>query len=188
MNRLQEKYKKEILPALKDQFKYKNISAVPKISKVTVNVGFGKTAVIKDTKLIERMEQDVAKITGQQPSVRKAKKSIAGFKLREGMPIGYLVTLRGARMYDFIDRLISIALPRTRDFQGLSSGSFDEHGNFTVGIKEHNIFPEITYESLKDIFGLEVTVVTNAGSREVGRAMLKMFGFPLKEVTAKGSK
>lgn len=180
MNRLQEKYRKTILPALQKEFAYKSVSAVPKIEKVTVNIGFGRAAIAKDTKLIEKIEQDLAKITGQKPSARTAKKSIAGFKLREGLLIGYAVTLRGTRMYDFIDRLISIALPRSRDFQGLPSQSFDENGNFTIGIKEHNIFPEVAYESLKDIFGLQVTIVTNAGSKKTGLFLLKAMGFPIK--------
>ena len=150
----------------------------PRISKVVVNVGTGK--ITKDAKMLERIEKDLAKITGQKPAVRAAKKSIAGFKLREGSPVGLTVTLRGTRMYDFIDRLISVALPRSRDFQGLLPRSFDEKGNLNIGIKEHNIFPEITYESLKDIFGLEVTIVTNAGSRERGISFLKFMGFPIK--------
>lgn len=180
MTRLQEKYRKTVLPALIKEFGYKNVSAVPKIEKVSVNVGFGRAALAKDTKLIEKIEKDLAKITGQMPSVRKAKKSISGFKLREGLPIGYAVTLRGTRMYDFIDRLISIALPRSRDFQGLPSQSFDAAGNFNIGIKEHNIFPEVSYESLKDIFGVQVTIVTNAGSKKAGLFLLKNMGFPIK--------
>ncbi len=163
---------------MKAEFAYKNVHAIPRIQKVVVNIGTGKVA--KETKLLEKMEADLAKITGQKPSVRKAKKSIAGFKLREGVPVGLMVTLRGGRMYDFIDRLVSIALPRSRDFQGLSPKAFDQHGNLNIGIKEHNIFPEVSYESLKDIFGLEITIVTNAGSPERGAALLKRLGFPLR--------
>ena len=167
-SRIIEKYRKE----------YGESRQAPRIMKVVVNVGIGKIA--KDAKMIERMEKDLAKITGQKPAVRNAKKSIAGFKLREGTPVGLVVTLRGTRMYDFIDRLISVALPRSRDFQGISKSSIDEHGNINIGIKEHNIFPEISYESLKDIFGLEVTVVTTAGSKEKGLALFKVLGFPIK--------
>lgn len=176
--RLLEKYRKEIVPALRTKFHVDNIHSVPRVTKVTVNTGIGR--IVKDDKLIKKIEQDLAIITGQKPSVRNAKKSIAGFKLREGTPVGYMVTLRGTRMYDFIDRLISLALPRSRDFQGLSSEAFDKAGNMSIGIKEHNIFPEVSYESLKDIFGLQVTIVTNAGSKERGLALLQMMGFPIK--------
>ncbi len=178
MNRLKEKYIKEVAPALKKEFGYKNVSAIPKITKVVVNVGTGRLG--KDTKMLDRIASDLAKITGQKPATRKAKKSIAGFKLREGTPVGYMVTLRGTRMYDFIDRLISIALPRSRDFQGLPVSSFDAAGNFNMGIKEQNIFPEVTYETLRDIFGLEITVVTSAHNRLAGTALLRQMGFPLK--------
>jgi len=170
MNRLQEKYNKT----------YGHDMKAPRIKKVVVNVGVGRIGIAKDTKMLERIEADLGKITGQKPAVRKAKKSIAGFKLRQGVPVGYMVTLRGTRMYDFIDRLISIALPRSRDFQGLNVSSFDAAGNLNIGIKEQNIFPEVTYESLRDIFGLEITVVTTAGSREAGAALLRGLGFPLK--------
>ena len=178
MNRILSKYRKEIIPALKKEFGYKNVNSVPKIEKVVVNIGIGRVA--KDAKLIERMQLDLVKITGQKPSIRNAKKSIAGFKLREGTPVGLIVTLRGTRMYDFIDRLISLALPRSRDFQGLPAESLDDAGNLNIGIKEQNIFPEVSYESMKDIFGLQVTVVTNAGSSEKGMALLKKIGFPIK--------
>ena len=178
MNRLVEKYRQEIVPALRSQFSYANIHSVPRVRKITVNTGVGRLA--KDEKLMKKIEQDLAIITGQKASLRNAKKSIAGFKLREGTPVGYMVTLRGTRMYDFMDRLISLALPRTRDFQGISNQSVDDAGNLNIGIKEHNIFPEVSYESLKDIFGLQVTIVTNAGSKEKGLALLKMMGFPIK--------
>ncbi len=173
-----KKYRKEIIPAMQSKFGYKNVMAVPKLEKVVINVGVGRVA--KEPKFIEKVEEDLAKLSGQKSSVRKAKKSIAGFKLREGMDVGVVVTLRGKRMYDFIDRLISIALPRSRDFHGLDSKSFDAHGNLSIGIKEHNIFPEISYESLKDIFGLEITVVTTAKSKKEGSELLKLLGFPLK--------
>ena len=177
--RLLQKYRKEIIPALMTQFGYKNVHSVPKVLKIVVNIGTGRIA--KDTKLVEKMALDLAKITGQNASVRAAKKSIAGFKLREGTPVGLIVTLRGTRMYDFMDRLVSIALPRSRDFQGISLKAFDAAGNLSIGIKEHNIFPEVSYETLRDIFGVQVTIVTSAPSREAGIALLKLFGFPLRD-------
>ncbi len=175
-----KKYRKEVIPAMQAKFGYKSIMAVPKIEKVVINVGFGKRAVMKDTKAIEKIELDLATLTGQKASVRKAKKSIAGFKLREGMDIGAMVTLRGRRMYDFIDRLISIALPRSKDFHGLNNTAFDKSGNLSIGVKEHNIFPEITYESLKDIFGLQITVTTTSKSKAEGEELLRLIGFPIK--------
>jgi large subunit ribosomal protein L5 len=179
--RLLEKYRKEVIPAMQERFGYKNIMAVPRIEKIVVNAGFGRKAVAKETAIIEKMEKDLAKLTGQKPAFRKARKSISGFKVRQGVNVGMVVTLRGRRMYDFIDRLISIALPRARDFRGLDSNSFDKRGNLSIGIKEHNIFPEVTYESLKDIFSLEVTVVTAARTREEGMELLKLMGFPIKQ-------
>jgi len=178
--RLLAKYRKEVIPAMREKFGYKSIMAVPRIEKVVINVGFGRKAVMKETAAIEKMEKDLAKLTGQKPAVRSAKKSISGFKVRQGMEIGMMVTLRGKRMYDFIDRLISIALPRSRDFHGLDPKSFDKQGSLSVGIKEHSIFPEITYESLKDIFGLEVAVATTAKSRDEGVELLRLLGFPIK--------
>ncbi|MBI2670223.1 MAG: 50S ribosomal protein L5 [Candidatus Yanofskybacteria bacterium] len=178
--RLLEKYRKEVLPLMKAKFGYKNVMAVPKIEKVVVNVGYGRKAVAKETKAIEKIEQDLAKITGQKAAMRKAKQSISGFKVRQGLDVGMVVTLRGRRMYDFIDRLISIALPRSRDFHGLEQKVFDQHGNINIGIKEQTIFPEVTYESLKDIFPLEVTVVTTAKSKEEGVELLRLTGFPIK--------
>jgi len=174
------KYRQEVVPAMREKFGYKSVMAVPKIEKVVVNAGFGRKAVARETAAIEKMEKDLAKLTGQKPAVRKAKKSISGFKVRQGMAIGMIVTLRGKRMYDFIDRLISIALPRSRDFHGLNPSSFDKSGNLSIGIKEHNIFPEVTYESLKDIFGLEISVVTTAKTREEGIELLRLIGFPIK--------
>jgi large subunit ribosomal protein L5 len=152
--------------------------AVPRIEKVIIGVGIGR--VVKEPKLLERIEKDLAKISGQKPALKKAKKSIAGFKIREGMDVGIMVTLRGSRMYDFIDRLIAVALPRSRDFRGLDPKSFDQRGNLNIGIKEQNIFPEVSYESLKDIFSLQVTVTTNSKKREEGVELLKLFGFPIK--------
>ena len=153
MPRLLKKYRKEIVPEMMAEFKYKSVMAVPKISKVTLNIGTGKIA--KNDKLLTKIENDLTQITGQKPVIRKAKKSIAGFKLREGSRVGLSVTLRGSRMYDFIDRLIAIALPRTRDFRGLDVKGFDRQGNLSIGIKEHNIFPEIHYRSEERRVGKE---------------------------------
>ncbi len=175
--RLLEKYRTEIAPALRKQFGYKNSMAVPRIMKVVVNVGVGRMA--KDTKFIEKVEHDIMHITGQKPSRRVATKSIAGFKLREGMQVGVAVTLRATRMYDFIDRLIAVALPRARDFHGLKPTSIDATGNLNMGIREQNIFPEVTYESLKDIFSLQVTITTTAKTRKEGEALFRLLGFPL---------
>ncbi len=177
--RILEKYRKDVASALKERFGYKNIMAVPKIEKVIINIGVGKLSRDKDTKGIERITKDLSTIAGQKMVNRNAKQSIAGFKLREGTLVGLSVTLRGQRMYDFIDRLISIALPRSRDFQGISARSVDQNGNLNIGIRENNIFPEISYESLKDIFGFEITVVTSAKTAEEGRTLLKLIGFPI---------
>lgn len=174
------KYRKEAMPAMQAKFGYKNVMAIPKIEKVIVNVGYGRKAIAKETKAIEKIEQDIIKITGQKPSVRQAKKSISGFKLRQGLSVGIMVTLRGRRMYDFIDRLISVALPRSRDFHGLDTKAFDQYGNLNIGIKEQTIFPEVSYESLKDIFSLEATIVTTAKSKEEGIELLRLLGFPIK--------
>lgn len=165
---------------MKERFGYKNTMAIPKIEKAVVNIGYGRMAVIKETKVIEKIEQDTTKITGQKPTIRRARKSISGFKTRQGLPVGMMVTLRGRRMYDFIDRLISIALPRSRDFHGLDPKSVDRHGNLNIGIKEHIIFPEVNYESVKDIFGLEVTVVTTSKTHDEGVELLRLIGFPIR--------
>lgn len=178
--RLLEKYRKEVVPAMQKEFKLENVMAVPKIEKVVVNIGIGR--ILKDGKAIERVEKDLTILTGQKPIPRKAKKSIAGFKTREGMDIGYSVTLRGKRMYDFLDRLIAIALPRSKDFRGIDPKNVDQGGSLNLGIKEHSIFPEIQYESVKDIFGLQVTVVTTAKNREKGLKLFKLMGFPIKNV------
>lgn len=179
MSSLLLKYRKEVIPALQAKFDIKNPMAVPKIEKVVINVGIGKVA--KDDKFIEKVVRDLGLLSGQKPVFRKAKKSISGFKSREGMNIGLMITLRGKRMYDFIDRLIHVALPRSKDFRGIEQKNFDKMGNLNLGLKEHSIFPEIHYESLKDIFGLEVTVVTTARSRERGVELLRGMGFPIKK-------
>jgi large subunit ribosomal protein L5 len=173
------KYRKEIAPAMQKKFGIENVMAVPKIDKVVVNIGIGK--MTKDDKFIKKVEKDLGLLSGQKPIFKKAKKSIAGFKLREGVNIGLMVTLRGKRMYDFIDRLINIALPRSKDFRGIDSVNFDSKGNLNLGVKEHSIFPEIHYESLKDIFSLQITVVTTAKKREQGIELLKLIGFPIKK-------
>ena len=177
MSRLLQKYRKEVVPALQKEFGVKNVMAVPKVEKVVVSTGIGK--IVKDEKTVEKIANDLAKLTGQKPVFRKAKKSIASFKVREGVNIGLMVTLRGKRMYDFMDRLVSVALPRSKDFRGIDTKNFDKNGNLNLGIKESSIFPEITYETLKDIFGLEVTVVTTARDKEKGIALLKLMGFPI---------
>jgi large subunit ribosomal protein L5 len=179
MSNLIVQYRKEIAPAMQKKFEIRNIMAVPKIEKVVVNVGIGR--MTKDDKFIEKAERDLSLLSGQKAVFRKAKKSISGFKLREGVNIGLTVTLRGKRMYDFIDRLIHIALPRSKDFRGIDPKNFDKLGNLNLGIKEHSIFPEIHYESLKDIFSLQVTVVTTAKNREQGIELLKLAGFPIKK-------
>lgn len=159
-------------------FGIENVMAVPKIEKVVINTGVGRLA--KEGKTIERMEKEIAMLAGQKPVLKKAKKSISGFKLRQGANVGISVTLRGKRMYDFLDRLISIALPRSKDFRGIDKKSFDNMGNLNLGLKESSIFLEINYENIKDIFGLEITVVTTAKNRERGVELLKQIGFPIK--------
>lgn len=179
MSRLLTQYRSSARASLQKEFSIKNVMAIPKIEKVVLNVGIGKIA--KDDKAIEKIKRDLALLTGQKPVMRKAKKSIASFKLREGMEIGAMVTLRGKRMYDFLDRLIAIALPRSKDFRGIDMDNFDKKGNLNMGIKEQSIFPEITYETLKDIFSLQVTVVTTAKNKEQGISLLRNLGFPIKK-------
>lgn len=176
--RLLEKYRKTVASALQKSFDIDNVMAIPKIKKVVVNTGIGK--FLKDDKAIERVKRDMSLLSGQKVVMKKAKQSIAGFKTREGMEVGISVTLRGKRMYDFIDRLISVALPRSKDFRGIEAKNFDKMGNLNLGIKESSIFPEVNYENIKDIFSLEVTVVTDAKNRERGIALLKLLGFPIK--------
>jgi|SRR3989344_1103340 len=177
MNLLQQ-YRKNVVPALQKEFKIANVMAVPKIVKVTINVGVGR--IHKDDKALERIAKDIEILSGQKPVFRNIKKSIASFKIRQGVPVGISVTLRGKRMYDFIDRFINIALPRSRDFRGLDVKNFDTAGNLNVGLKESVIFPELNYENVKDIFGLQITFTTTAKTREEGVALLKNLGFPIK--------
>lgn len=178
MTRLLEKYKKQVIPAMKDKFRYKNVMAVPKIEKVVINVGSGQAD--SEPKLKERIQKDIAAISGQKPAPRSAKKSISGFKVREGMMVGFISTLRGKRMYDFLDRLISMALPRSRDFRGIDAKSFDQKGSLNMGLREQIIFPEVNYESSKDIFPFQITVTTTAKTKEEGIELLKLIGFPIK--------
>lgn len=177
---LQEKYKKEVVLKMKEKFGYKNDLSVPRIEKTIVNVGIGSSG-LKDEKAEKAIAHDLSLITGQKSVPTLAKKAISGFKIRKGMVVGLKITLRGKRMFDFLSRLINIALPRTRDFRGLSLKSVDEGGNLSIGIKEHIIFPEISPEDIKRIFGLEVTVVTNAKKREEALELFKLLGFPIKE-------
>jgi large subunit ribosomal protein L5 len=177
--RLQERYRAEIVPALREQFEFANIMQVPGLVKVVVNMGVGDAA--RDAKLIDGAVRDLTTITGQKPQVQKARKSIAQFKLREGMPIGAKVTLRNDRMWEFLDRLLSIALPRIRDFRGLSPKQFDGHGNYTFGLNEQSMFHEIDVDRIDRQRGMDITVVTTAKTDEEGRALLKQLGFPFKE-------
>ncbi len=178
MARLKEKYKKEVMPALMKEFKYANVMQIPRLEKIVVNMGLGEA--VQDVKIIETATKDMEVITGQKPLVTKAKKSIASFKLREGMPIGCMVTLRGLRMYEFFDRLVNASLPRIRDFRGLSNKSFDGRGNFTMGLKEQIIFPEIDYDKVNKILGMNIVMATSAKTDEEGRAMLKYMGMPFR--------
>ena len=179
ISRLQKKYKENIIPAMKKKFGYRNDLAVSKIEKVSINVGTGK--VLSDAKIFEEIINDLSLITGQKPVKQKAKKSISSFKIRQGMIVGAMVTLRGQRMYEFIDRLVSIVLPRVRDFRGLEKKSFDGKGNFNIGVKEHIVFPEINQENIKNIFGLEISITTTAKTDKEGEELLRLFGFPIKE-------
>jgi large subunit ribosomal protein L5 len=174
--RLKQRYRDEIKPALRDQFSYGNVMQIPGVVKVVVNMGVGDAA--KDSKLIEGAVRDLGAITGQKPIVTKARKSIAQFKLREGMPIGAHTTLRGDRMWEFLDRLVSTALPRIRDFRGLNPRSFDGRGNYSIGVREQIIFPEIDYDSINQIRGLDVTITTTAANDEQARALLTGLGLP----------
>ena len=177
--RLKLRYRNEIVPALQGEFSYSNPMQVPGVVKVVVNMGVGEAA--KDSKLIDGALRDLTAITGQKPQIRKATKSIAQFKLREGMPIGAHVTLRGDRMWEFLDRLLSLALPRIRDFRGLSAKQFDGNGNYTFGLNEQSMFHEIDQDRIDRVRGMDITVVTTATNDDEGRALLKQLGFPFKE-------
>lgn len=177
--RLLIKYRSKVVSAMQSKFGYKNIMQVPKVLKVVLNIGIGK--YVKDEKMLSIIERDLALLSGQKIAPTFAKKSISGFKTRAGMKVGYKATLRGSKMYDFIDRLISIALPRTKDFRGIDQKSFDTRGALNLGILEHAVFPEIQYESLKDVFSFEIAVVTSAKKREEAMELLKLMGFPIKK-------
>jgi large subunit ribosomal protein L5 len=177
--RLKQRYREEIVPALREQFDVGNVMQVPTVTKVVVNMGVGEAA--RDAKLIDGAIRDLEAITGQKPAVTKARKSIAQFKLREGMPIGAHVTLRGDRMWEFLDRLITIALPRIRDFRGLSQRQFDGRGNYTFGLNEQAVFHEINQDAIDRVRGMDITVVTTAHTDDEGRALLQRLGFPFKQ-------
>ena len=177
--RLKERYREEIIPGMREEFGYDNIMQVPGLTKIVVNMGVGDAA--RDSKLIEGAIRDLSEITGQRPQVTKARKSIAQFKLREGMPIGAHVTLRGDCMWEFLDRLLSIALPRIRDFRGLSPRQFDGRGNYTFGLNEQSMFHEIDQDKIDRVRGMDITVVTTADTDDEGRALLRRLGFPFKE-------
>lgn len=178
MVRLEKKYKEEIVPSLMEQFKYDSIMQVPAITKITLNMGIGEA--VGNKKVVEIATNEMALISGQKPVVNLAKKSVAGFKIRDGWPIGCKVTLRRERMYEFLDRLISVAIPRIRDFRGLSGKSFDGRGNYSMGVTEQIVFPEIEYDKIDSIRGMDITFTTNARTDEEASALLKAFNFPLK--------
>ncbi|MEJ2692769.1 MAG: 50S ribosomal protein L5 [Candidatus Thiodiazotropha sp.] len=178
MARLQQQYKETVVPQLMDKFQFKSIMEVPKITKITLNMGVGEA--VGDKKILENAVGDMEKIAGQKAIITRAKKSIAGFKIREGWPIGCKVTLRRERMYEFLDRLINVAIPRVRDFRGLNAKAFDGRGNYSMGVKEQIIFPEIDYDKIDALRGLDITITTTAKTDEEGRALLEAFKFPFK--------
>lgn len=180
MPRLKEKYIKEVIPSMMREFSYKNVMEVPRLEKVVINVGLGEA--IQNIKLLETVQKEIAQITGQRPVQTRAKKAIAAFKLRKGVPIGCMVTIRGNRMYEFFDRLISLALPRIRDFKGVPTKSFDGHGNYTLGIKEQLIFPEIDADKVDFIYGMDITIGTTAKKDEEAMALLRHLGMPFRKV------
>lgn len=177
--RLKTLYLDTAVPKLQDQFKYKNVHEIPRLTKISVNRGLGEAS--QNAKALERSLEELAVITGQRPVVTRAKKAIAGFKIRQGMPVGVMVTLRGERMYAFLDRLVNLALPRIRDFRGVSPKSFDGRGNFTLGLREQLIFPEVDYDSIDQIRGMDISIITTAKTDEEGRALLKVLGMPFRE-------
>ena len=179
MARLKEKYRKEIAPAIAKEFGIENVMAIPKVEKVVINMGMGEA--ISNSKILDTAVDEIQTISGQKPVITKAKKSIAAFKLRQGMNIGTMVTLRGDRMYEFLDRLISVALPRVRDFRGISGKAFDGRGNYTLGIKEQLIFPEIDFNKVDKTRGMNISIVTTATNDEQARALLKALGMPFRQ-------
>jgi large subunit ribosomal protein L5 len=178
MVRLQEHYRKNVVPALVKRFGYANVMQVPKIAKITINMGVGEA--MADKKVIDHAAGNLAQISGQKPKITRARKSIANFKVRENWPVGCMVTLRGVRMYEFLDRLISVAIPRIRDFRGLPSRSFDGNGNYSFGIKEQIIFPEIDFDKIDALRGMDVTIATTAKTNDEARALLDAFNFPIR--------
>jgi len=179
MARLQQVYREQIVPKLRSDLKIENVMQVPRIAKITVNMGVGEA--VADKKVMDAAVADLTKITGQKPLITKSRKAIASFKIRQGLPIGAKVTLRGARMYEFLDRLISIAMPRIRDFRGVSPRSFDGQGNYSLGVKEQIIFPEIQYDQVDQIRGMDITITTTATDDRHGRALLEAFNFPFRK-------
>ena len=177
-SRMHDKFNKDVVPALTKRFSYPNIMAVPRVKKVTINIGLGEAS--QNVKLLDTAAQELGQIAGQRPIITRAKKSIANFKIRKGMPIGCMVTLRGERMYEFLDRLSSVVLPRLRDFKGLPPNSFDGRGNYTLGIKDQLVFPEIDYTRVDKIKGMNVTITTTARNDEEGRELLKLLGVPFR--------
>ena len=176
MSRLKDRYQKEVMPALKKEFGYTNVMAIPKIDKVVINMGLGEAT--QNAKLADVGADELGRITGQKAMVRRATKSIAQFKLRQGMPVGAMVTLRGVRMYEFLDRLVTVALPRVRDFRGLNPKSFDGRGNYAMGLKEQIVFPEINYDQIDKVRGMDIIVTTTAKTDEEARELLRLFNFP----------
>lgn len=179
MSRLQQYYRDTVVPRLRQELALSNPMQVPKITKITVNMGVGEA--VADRKVVDAAAADLGKITGQKPLITKSRKAIAAFKLREGLPIGCKVTLRGERMYEFLDRLITVAIPRIRDFRGVSARAFDGRGNYTLGIKEQIIFPEIQYDAIDQLRGMDITITTTAVNNEQGRALLEAFNFPFRK-------
>jgi large subunit ribosomal protein L5 len=179
MARLQKYYRETVVPKLKSELKLSNVMEVPRITKITINMGVGEA--VADRKIVDAAAGDLAKISGQKPQITKAKKAIATFKLREGLPIGCKVTLRGPRMYEFLDRLISVAMPRIRDFRGISPRGFDGRGNYTMGVREQIIFPEIQYDQIDQLRGMDITITTTARDNKHGRALLDAFNFPFRK-------
>ena len=179
MNRLKEKYVKEITPALMEKFEYNSVMQAPKVDKIVINMGVGDA--VSNTKNLDKAVEELALISGQKPLITKAKKSIAGFRLREGMPIGCKVTLRGERMYEFLDKLVTVSLPRVRDFHGVSKKSFDGRGNYTLGIREQLIFPEVDYDLVDKVRGMDIVIVTTANTDEEARELLAQLGMPFQK-------
>jgi len=179
MARLREKYQNEVVPKLAEQFQYKSSMQIPRMEKIVVNMGLGEA--IQNIKILDSAAEELAQLTGQKPVITRARQSIAAFKLRKGMPIGCMVTLRGNRMYEFFDKLVNVALPRVRDFRGISSKALDGRGNYTLGIKEHIIFPEIDYDKIDKIKGMNITIVTSAQTDDEARTLLALMGMPFRQ-------